>query len=90
MISEELAVGMGIVYMGEGTIPAETPLASPLYADLHDLPPLFVCAGDHEALFDDSTRLVKKVEEAGGEVEVLVGEELLHIYPPEGLSLIHI
>jgi monoterpene epsilon-lactone hydrolase len=94
VISAELAVGMGIVYMGEGKVPAETPLASPLYADLHDLPPLFVCAGDHEALYDDSTRLVAKVEAAGGEVEFLTGHDLLHIYPffsyilPEGQEAI--
>lgn len=94
VISEELAVGMGIVYMGEGRVPAETPLASPLYADLHELPPLIVCAGDHESLFDDSTRLVDKVRAAGGEVEFVVGEELLHIYPlfscilPEGQQAI--
>jgi monoterpene epsilon-lactone hydrolase len=94
VISEELAVGMGIVYMGEGKVPAETPLASPLYADLHDLPPLIVCAGNHEALYDDSTRLVDKVKAAEGEVEFIVGDGLLHIYPlfscilPEGREAI--
>ncbi len=94
VISAELAVGMGVVYMGEGRIPADTPLASPLYADLHGLPPLFVVVGDAEALYSDSTRLVEKVEAAGGEVELLVGEDLLHIYPlfasilPEGREAI--
>lgn len=81
VISAELAIGMGTVYMGEGRVPKDTPLASPLYADLHDLPPLWVCAGSHEAILSDSTRLVDKVREAGGEVELLVGEGLLHIYP---------
>lgn len=81
VISAELAVGMGVVYMGEGRVPAETPLASPLYADLHDLPPIVICAGDHEALFDDSTRAAEKIRASGGEVELIVGHELLHIYP---------
>jgi len=94
VISAELAVGMGVVYMGEGRVPAETPLASPLYADLHDLPPLFVVVGDAEALYSDSTRLVDKVKAAGGEIELVVGEDLLHIYPlfasilPEGREAI--
>jgi monoterpene epsilon-lactone hydrolase len=94
VISAELAVGMGVVYMGEGRIPADTPLASPLYADLHDLPPLLVVVGDAEALYSDSTRLVDKVKAAGGEIELLVGEDLLHIYPlfasilPEGREAI--
>jgi monoterpene epsilon-lactone hydrolase len=94
VISAELAVGMGVVYMGEGKIPAETPLASPLYADLHGLPPLLVTVGDAEALYSDSTRLVDKVKAAGGDVELIVGKDLLHIYPlfasilPEGQEAI--
>jgi acetyl esterase/lipase len=96
VISKELAVGMGVVYMGEGRVPSETPLASPLYAELHDLPPLFVCAGDAESLYSDSTRLVEKVEAAGGAVSFHAGEELLHIYPlfasilPEGRKAIEL
>jgi epsilon-lactone hydrolase len=94
VISAELAVGMGTVYMGEGRIPKDTPLASPLYADLHDLPPMLVVVGDAEALYSDSTRLVEKVKAAGGDVELIVGEDLLHIYPlfasilPEGQEAI--
>ena len=33
-----------------------TPLASPLYADLRDLPPLLIQVGEHEILLSDSTR----------------------------------
>jgi epsilon-lactone hydrolase len=94
VISRELAVGMGIVYIGEDRTPKGTPLASPLYAELHGLPPLFVVAGDAEALYSDSTRLVEKIKAAGGEVELLVGHDLLHIYPlfasilPEGQEAI--
>jgi monoterpene epsilon-lactone hydrolase len=90
VISAELAVGMGIVYMGEGVDPKQTPLASPLYADHHDLPPLLVIAGDAEALRDDSTRLAEKVRAAGGQIELIVEDDMLHIFPlfatilPEG------
>ncbi len=94
VINAELAIGMGAVYMGEGRSAKETPLASPLYADLHDLPPLFVVVGDAESLYSDSTRLVDKVKAAGGDVQMLVGKDLLHIYPlfasilPEGQEAI--
>jgi len=94
VISAELAVGMGVVYIGEERMPKDTPLASPLYGEHHDLPPLFVVVGVAEALYSDSTRLVEKVKAAGGEVELLVGEDLLHIYPlfasilPEGQEAI--
>lgn len=96
VISKELAVGMGIVYIGEGMVPHETPLASPLYAELHDLPPLFVCAGKAESLYSDSTRLVEKIEAAGGDVRLHAGEDLLHIFPlfatilPEGQEAIEL
>lgn len=90
VVNAELAVGMGIVYLGEGRDPKETPLASPLYAEVHGLPPLLVLAGEAEALRDDSVRFVEKVRAAGGEAELTVADEMLHIYPlfacilPEG------
>jgi monoterpene epsilon-lactone hydrolase len=89
VINQELARGMGATYMGDRD-PKETPLASPLYAELHGLPPLFVVVGESESLYSDSTRLVEKVWAAGGEAELVLGEDLLHIYPlfasilPEG------
>jgi monoterpene epsilon-lactone hydrolase len=81
VINQKLAIGMGMVYMGEGRAAKDTPLASPLYADLQGLPPFFVVAGDWEAIHSDSSRFVDKVKAAGGEAEFLVGEGLLHIYP---------
>jgi monoterpene epsilon-lactone hydrolase len=56
-------------------------LASPLYAELHGLPPLRVLVGTEEGLFDDSVRLVEKVRAAGGSVEFEIGEEMIHIWP---------
>ncbi len=41
------------------------PLASPLYADLHGLPPLLLHAGSYEVLLDDSVRLVERAQAAG-------------------------
>jgi acetyl esterase/lipase len=56
----------------------EDPLASPLYADLHALPPLYIQLGGVELLHDEVTRLAQKVREAGGAVELDVWPEMVH------------
>ena len=40
------------------------PLASPLYAELHGLPPTLIHAGTYEVLLDDSRRLAERAREA--------------------------
>jgi acetyl esterase/lipase len=42
-----------------------TALASPLYADLRGLPPLFIQVGSDEVLLSDATRLAERAREAG-------------------------
>jgi monoterpene epsilon-lactone hydrolase len=71
---------MGGAYLA-GRDPKRTPLASPLYADLNDLPPLLLLVGEREGLYDDAARLAEKVRAAGGDVELEVGEGQLHIFP---------
>ncbi|HEX4247448.1 MAG TPA: alpha/beta hydrolase, partial [Pseudonocardia sp.] len=75
-----LVTAMGGAYLG-GREPKQTPLASPLYAELHGMPPLFVLVGTHEGLYDDGVRLVEKVRAAGGEATLEVGEQMVHIWP---------
>ena len=58
-----------------------TPLASPLFASLSGLPPLFVQAGTADVLFSDSERLAKTAAEAGVDVTLDIGEGLPHVYP---------
>ena len=53
---------------------AHHPLMSPLFADLHGLPPVILYAGAEEALALDSQRFAQTAEEAGVDVT-------LHIYP---------
>jgi monoterpene epsilon-lactone hydrolase len=81
---------MGGAYL-DGRDPKETPLASPLYAELHGLPPALVLVGSNESLYDDSTRAVEKIRAANGSVEFFVGEGMTHIWPifpflPEALE----
>ena len=65
-------------YLGE--TPATDPLASPLYADLTGLPPLFVQASGAEVLLADSTRLVDKARAAGVAVEFEIWPKLPHVW----------
>ena len=55
-----------------------TPLANPLYADLHGLPPMLIQVGDHEVLLDDSTRLAERAQAVGVKVKLEVWPEMIH------------
>lgn len=59
----------------------ENPYISPLYGDLHGLPPLFINVGDYETMRDDSTRFAEKAKNAGVDVTLRVGEKMVHCYP---------
>jgi epsilon-lactone hydrolase len=57
------------------------PGISPLYGDLHGLPPLFISIGTSETMLDDSLRFAEKAKVAGVDVTLKVGEEMIHCYP---------
>ena len=59
---------------------SQTPLASPLYADLAGLPPLLIQVGTAELLLDDATRLAERAEAAGVEVTLAIWEEMIHVW----------
>jgi acetyl esterase/lipase len=56
------------------------PLASPLFADLHGLPPLLIQAGTAELLLDDSKRLARRAAAAGVAVELELWENMVHVW----------
>jgi epsilon-lactone hydrolase len=68
----------GRVYLGD--TPPTHPLASPLYADLRGLPPLFIQASDSEVILDDSTRLAAKATAAGVTVDLKQWHKLPHVW----------
>ncbi|HVJ52623.1 MAG TPA: alpha/beta hydrolase [Aliidongia sp.] len=81
--SDVMFYGQGIreagkVYLGE--IAATDPLASPLYADLSGLPPLFIQASDSEVLLDDSRRFADKARAAGVAVVFRAWPRLPHVW----------
>lgn len=57
------------------------PLISPLYGDLHGLPPVLIYVGGDELLLDDSTRFAEKAKKAGVDVRLRIGQGLFHCYP---------
>ena len=56
------------------------PVASPLYAPLHDLPPLLIQTGGLEILQSDATRLAERAEAARVPVTVEVWEGMWHVW----------
>jgi monoterpene epsilon-lactone hydrolase len=56
------------------------PYASPLYADLHGLPPVLIQAGDAEILRDDSTRFAAAAQAAGVDVTLEIWPEMPHVW----------
>jgi len=60
------------------------PLISPLYGNLKGLPPLYIVAGEHEILLDDSIRFAEKARAADVEVTLRIEEGMCHCYPAFG------
>ena len=71
----------GIIVPGytAGHAPDE-PLISPLFADLHGLPPLLIHVGDHEMLLDDAVHFAEKARAAGVDVTLKVWPEMFHVF----------
>jgi epsilon-lactone hydrolase len=61
-----------------GDTPATHPLASPVYADLTDLPPLLIQVGDSEVLLDDSRRVFENAQKAGVDATLRIWPRVAH------------
>ena len=57
-----------------------SPTASPLYADVHGLPPLLVQVGTRESLLDDARRVVQRLRAAGVDVTLHEFEDVVHMW----------
>jgi acetyl esterase/lipase len=70
------------------------PLVSPIYADLHGFPPLWMCVERDELLYSETVLLADRMKQAGAEVHLEVVEGLMHVWPffysalPEGKQTI--
>jgi monoterpene epsilon-lactone hydrolase len=57
------------------------PLASPVFADLTGLPPLFCLVGGDEILLDDTIRLVRNAGMAGIDATAFIAAGMQHVFP---------
>lgn len=64
---------------------ARNPLASPLYGDLHGLPPMLIHVGSYEVLLDDSIRLADRAHAAGVAVTLRSWPVVPHVWQMFGL-----
>ncbi len=79
MLSPEALRKMSALYLGERD--PKAPLASPLFADLGELPPMMVLVGSTEVLLSDSERLVEKVNATGGTASLSIWPKMPHVFP---------
>jgi epsilon-lactone hydrolase len=63
-----------------GTSPPESPLASPLFADLRGLPPLLIHVGSDEVLLDDAVQLANRAKAAGVDATLEVWDRMIHVW----------
>jgi acetyl esterase/lipase len=78
MLEEGLITSWRDAYVGEAE-PSD-PGLSPLFADLSGLPPMHVQCTTAEVIEDDARRFVDAVRAAGGQAELVVHDDLWHVF----------
>jgi acetyl esterase/lipase len=63
-----------------GDTPANNPLASPVFANFQNLPPILFQVSSTEILLDDSRRIHQKIIETGGISELEIFDNLSHCW----------
>ena len=88
MFTPQIMRDVAALYCGHTDL--RDPGASPLYADLHGLPPMLIFVSSDEILLDDSRRLADKARTQGCNVELHIVAGVPHVWPlfarvlPEG------
>ena len=67
-------------YGGQYTDHPENPLVSPLFGDLHGMPPSLIFVGGDEIMLDDSRLLHEKLLELGCKSQLIIAPERWHGY----------
>jgi len=78
MLGREYLLDMAKMYLGAGD-PRHV-LASPVFAGLHGMPPLFIQVGTSETLYDDATRIAVHASAAEVEVTFEPWPEMIHAW----------
>jgi monoterpene epsilon-lactone hydrolase len=79
LVQKDVVEVMAATFLGENGNRCD-PLANPLYADLKDLPPMYIQVGGDETLLDDSSRLADRARKAGVDVRLDVFPEMQHVF----------
>jgi acetyl esterase/lipase len=81
------------LYVGDND--PKNPLISPLFGNLHNLPPILIQVGTAEILMDDSIRFAEKAKKEGVDVTLEVWDDMIHVFQafadwaPEGQDAIN-
>jgi acetyl esterase/lipase len=92
LVQREPILQWAKAYLGDAD--PRTPLAAPLYADLHGLPPILIQVGTAETLLHDATRLAEHARSAGVDVSLEPWDDMIHVWQafawmlPEGQQAI--
>jgi acetyl esterase/lipase len=79
MCTRDGLAGMAAQYLA-GHDPRD-PLASPVFGDLSDLPPLLLLVGGCETLLDDSVRVATAAGVHGTDAQLVIGAGMQHVWP---------
>ena len=79
VLNRELMQTLAEQYLGEQ--PRDTPLASPLFADLKGIAPLTIFVGATEALLDDAVALARAAGLSDVSVRLEIWPKMFHIWP---------
>jgi acetyl esterase/lipase len=79
VLNRELMQTLAEQYLGER--PRETPLASPVFADLKGIAPLTIFVGATEALLDDAVALARAAGLSDVSVRLEIWPKMFHIWP---------
>ncbi|HZR40770.1 MAG TPA: alpha/beta hydrolase [Ktedonobacteraceae bacterium] len=68
------------LYTNHGATDPRNPLVSPLYADVHGMPPTLLQVGTQEVLLSDSTRMADRLKAAGVETKLEIWPGMIHAF----------
>ena len=79
IVAHDIITALAEAYLGTSG-DRKAPLASPLYADLRNLPPLLVQVGSEEVLLDDALGLGARARAAGVDATVEEWPAMIHVW----------
>ncbi len=79
--TDPVLAGLGIFWWADAYLGGVDPqLASPVNANLTDIPPILIQASTSEMLFNDSTRFVEHAKSTGIDVTLQTWDDTLHVF----------